>query len=41
MRAADGMLVELVGRRLARIPDDQRAGFIATLVALAGDSEKK
>jgi DNA-binding MarR family transcriptional regulator len=41
MNAADGILAELVGRRLARIADDQRANFLATLVALAGDSEKK
>jgi DNA-binding MarR family transcriptional regulator len=41
MHMADGILSELVGRRLARIPDDQRASFLTTLVALAGDSEKK
>lgn len=41
MRASDAILSELVGRRLARIADDQRASFLTTLVALAGDSEKK
>jgi DNA-binding MarR family transcriptional regulator len=41
MHAADAILAELVGRRLARIADEQRANFLTTLVALAGDSEKK
>ena len=41
MHAADAILAELVGRRLARIADEQRASFLTTLVALAGDSEKK
>ena len=41
MRGSDDILSELVGRRLARIADDQRANFLMTLVALAGDSEKK
>jgi DNA-binding MarR family transcriptional regulator len=41
MNGSDDILAGMVERRLARIPDDQRAVFIATLVALAGDSEKK
>jgi DNA-binding MarR family transcriptional regulator len=41
MNGSDDILAELVGRRLARIPDEQRSSFIKTLVALAGDSETK
>ncbi len=41
MDASDAILSGLVGQRLARIPDGQRAGFLNTLVALAGDSEPK
>lgn len=41
MNAADGILSELVGRRLALIENEQRASFLTTLVALAGDSEKE
>jgi DNA-binding MarR family transcriptional regulator len=41
MNGSDDILAGMVERRLARIPNDQRTVFIATLVALAGDSEKK
>ena len=41
MNGSDNILTAMVERRLARIPDDRRAIFIDTLVALAGDSEKK
>jgi MarR family transcriptional regulator, organic hydroperoxide resistance regulator len=41
MDGSDAILSGMVGRRLARIPETQRASFIATLVALAGDSEQK
>ena len=41
MNGSDDILAGMVERRLARIPDDQRTVFIATLVTLAGDSEKK
>jgi DNA-binding MarR family transcriptional regulator len=41
MKASDGVLAELVGRRLALIPSDRRAGFLATLVDLAAYSEPK
>ncbi len=41
MNAADGILSELVGRRLAKIPDEQRASFLTVLVALSGDSERR
>jgi DNA-binding MarR family transcriptional regulator len=41
MNGSDNILTVMVGQRLARIVDDQRANFIATLGALAGDSEKK
>src|SRR6201996_6220534 len=41
MNGSDDILAGLVERRLARIPDDKRAIFIDTLVALAGDTEKK
>ena len=37
MKCADSVLSQMVGRRLAAIPDDRRAGFIATLVELAGN----
>jgi DNA-binding MarR family transcriptional regulator len=41
MNGADVILAEMVERRLARIPGDQRKTFLTTMVALAGDSEKK
>jgi DNA-binding MarR family transcriptional regulator len=41
MNSADSVLTEMVGRRLARISDERRASFIATLVELAGESERK
>jgi DNA-binding MarR family transcriptional regulator len=41
MNHSDNILAGMVGQRLARIPDDRRAVFIETLVALAGDTEKK
>jgi DNA-binding MarR family transcriptional regulator len=41
MNGSDDILAGLVGRRLARIADDQRANFLTTLMALAGDSDKK
>ena len=41
MNSSDNALAGMVGQRLARIQDDRRAIFIETLVALAGDSEKK
>jgi len=41
MNSADSILAEMVGRRLAKIPDDRRAGFLATLVELAGGQERK
>ncbi len=41
MDSSDAILSGLVGHRLARIPDGQRASFLSTLVALAGDSEPK
>jgi DNA-binding MarR family transcriptional regulator len=41
MNAADVILSEMVERRLIRIPDDQRKVFLATLVALANDPDKK
>jgi DNA-binding MarR family transcriptional regulator len=41
MNSSDGILQGLVVGRLERIPDDQRANFLKTLVALAGDSETK
>ena len=41
MNGSDDILAGMVERRLARIQDDRRAIFIATLVALAGDPEKK
>jgi DNA-binding MarR family transcriptional regulator len=41
MNGSDNILTVMVGQRLARIVDDQRANFIATLGALAGDSEKR
>ena len=41
MNSSDNALGGMVGQRLARIPNDKRAIFIETLVALAGDTEKK
>jgi DNA-binding MarR family transcriptional regulator len=41
MNSSDNALGGMVGQRLARIPNDKRAIFLETLVALAGDSEKK
>jgi DNA-binding MarR family transcriptional regulator len=41
MNSSDNALAGMVEQRLARIPNDKRAIFIETLVALAGDSEKK
>ena len=41
MNGSDNILTAMVERRLTRIPDDKRAIFIDTLVALAGDTEKK
>jgi hypothetical protein len=41
MNGSDNILAGMVGLRLARIPDDRRAIFLETLVALAGDTEKK
>jgi len=41
MNGSDAILSEMVERRLTRIPDDRRAIFIDTLVALAGDTGKK
>ena len=41
MNGSDAILTAMVERRLNRIPDDKRAIFIETLVALAGDTEKK
>lgn len=41
MNGSDNILAAMVEKRLARIPDDQRRIFIDTLVALAGDTEKK
>ena len=41
MKCADSVLSQMVGRRLAAIPDDRRAGFIATLVELAGNPGRK
>jgi DNA-binding MarR family transcriptional regulator len=41
MNGADNILGGMVGQRLARIADDRRAIFLDTLVALAGDTERK
>lgn len=41
MNGSDNILAGMVGQRLARIPNDKRAIFLETLVALAGDTEKK
>jgi DNA-binding MarR family transcriptional regulator len=41
MDSSDDILSEMVGIRLARIPDDRRAGFLATLVELAADPAQK
>ena len=41
MNGSDNILTAMVERRLARIPDDRRAIFIDTMIALAGDTEKK
>ena len=41
MNSSDGILQGLVIGRLGRIPDSERANFLKTLVALAGDSETK
>ena len=41
MNSSDDILRGMVGQRLARIADDRRAIFLETLVALAGDTEKK
>ena len=41
MNGSDSILAGMVERRLVRIPADQRAVFLNTLVALAGDSETK
>ncbi len=41
MDSSDDILSEMVGIRLARIPDDRRAGFIETLVELAADPDQK
>ena len=41
MNSSDDILRGMVGQRLARIPNDRRAIFLETLVALAGDTEKK
>lgn len=41
MNGSDNILAGMVGQRLARIADEKRAIFIETLVALAGDTEKK
>jgi DNA-binding MarR family transcriptional regulator len=41
MESSDDILSEIVGIRLARIPDDRRAGFLATLVELVADPDQK
>jgi len=41
MNSSDRILAGMVERRLVRIPADQRAIFISTLVSLAGDTETK
>jgi DNA-binding MarR family transcriptional regulator len=41
MKVSDDVLAEMVGRRLARIPDDRRASFLATLIELATYTEPK
>lgn len=41
MDSSDAILSEMVGVRLARIPDDRRAIFITTLVELAADPNQK
>ncbi len=41
MNGSDNILAVMVSERLARVADDQRRNFIATLGALAGDTEKK
>lgn len=41
MNSSDNALSGMVGQRLARIANDKRAIFLETLVALAGDTEKK
>jgi DNA-binding MarR family transcriptional regulator len=41
MRAADAVLAEMVGRRLAAIPNERRAVFLTTLAELAGDPGRK
>ena len=41
MDSSDDILSEMVGIRLARISDDRRAGFLATLVELAADPDQK
>ena len=41
MNGSDDILAAMVERLLARIPDDRRAIFIDTMIALAGDTEKK
>ncbi len=41
MDSSDEILSELVGVRLARIADDRRASFLATLVELATDPDQK
>jgi DNA-binding MarR family transcriptional regulator len=41
MNGSDNILAVMVSQRLARVADDQRRNFIATLGVLAGDTEKK
>jgi DNA-binding MarR family transcriptional regulator len=41
MDSSDAILSEMVGVRLARIPDDRRASFLTTLVELAADPGQK
>ena len=41
MGGSDGILAGIVEQRLARIPEDRRAIFIDTLVALGSDTKKK
>ena len=41
MNGSDNILAGMVGQRLARIAEDRRAIFLETLVALAGDTEKR
>ncbi len=41
MNGSDDILAGLVRERLARIPAERRAVFLATLVELAGHTEKK